>query len=279
MKNKVTIGFTVMLLALLSVGAAYGHWFEILYVDGYVEAGEVDVWFKKVECNDVGLDPGLKNIVFEDYGNYLSTEPEDYWDRYSLTGDYGLYDKDVAWQKIWIDDNYEPDYNSPPPPNGEERNKVWLEFYNVYPSYAPMSSIWVKNKGTIPVHPDGFWLYYDGPIPYPVTDDPGKLLDLAGLELIGWAITMNDVTVECGTKGTYDGLPDVFVEPMENLGLNTLNTFVGTLYQQQLHPGDELDFHLLWHFQQEMVENTSFRFHIKVRFTQWNLAGQWPEEV
>lgn len=146
-----------------------------------------------------------------------------------------------------------------------------------------MTTIYVTNAGTIPVHVDGLWIDmgYGGDHPYgDITTDPDKLLDLAGMELIGWAITINDDPVAAGTKGVYTGLPTEFDNAATELGLNTFGAFYAALTDGkivQLHEGDSLDIHLLWHFQQYMEEDAAFKFAIDVRFTQWNLAGDWPE--
>jgi hypothetical protein len=50
--------FMIVVVALAALGVAYGLWYEVLWIKGYVATGDVDVEFYEIqteECVDIGI--------------------------------------------------------------------------------------------------------------------------------------------------------------------------------------------------------------------------------
>lgn len=273
MKAKIGMLFVAAVMILAGAGAAYAHWQETLYIDVTVFSGEVDVEWSFIYTNDpcdpTTDDPGLINIVEETYdgGSYV--------DVYAREGDYTTYDKNVACVDMSITNDY-PDLDT----GTEQNNKIWIVINPVYPSYAPVIQFNAQNIGTIPVHIDDFIIEYDedndGDVDY-TGSEAAKQMDLDGMELIAWEITINDNHEYGESKGTYQNLP--IVVDTEDVGIMLFNNLLGYIMNGdnvQLHENDWIDIHLIFHFQQHMAENDVFSFHMQAQFTQWNLAGDYP---
>lgn len=267
--------FLISIIALAGVGVGYAHWQETLYIDGTVNTGNLDVeWsftYTNDPCTDVN-DPGLINIVEETFEG-----PDGYTDIYALTGKYTTYEKDVTCVSMEITDDY-PDL----PTGTEPLNKILIVIDSAYPSYAPVIQFNAKNVGTIPVHIDGFTIEYDPDNDQGTDDslfgeDAAKQMDMDGMELIAWEVTKDDAHLYGESKGTYTDLP-IAIDTVD-VGImlfNDLLTYIMNGDNVQLHQGNWVDIHLIFHFQQHMEENDEFAFHMQAQFTQWNLAGDYP---
>jgi hypothetical protein len=244
--------FAILIMALGIAGFAYAHWSKTLHITGIVTTGEFIVMFSDAWTNDPAgsNDPGLKNA------EYINVTVGEYWDEYAATGDYGYYDKDIADTTAAIS-NIE-----------EENDTLTITMSNVYPSYAPEIVFLVDNVGTMPIFMDDFIVSYDG-----LTGDPAiKQLDLAGIELIAWEVTLNGIHVNGSSKGTYTGLP--FTVDDTDEGLDCFDHLIDCLKDQQIDGGDYLDIHLILHVEQWIEKNGYFiEFGITATFTQWNLVG------
>ena len=253
MKTKrIMAAFAILMMALGIAGFAYAHWSRTLYITGIVTTGEFNVMFSNAWTNDPAgsNDPGLENA------EYINVTVGEYWDEYAATGDYGYYDKDIADTTAAIS-NIE-----------EENDTLTITMSNVYPSYAPEIVFLVDNVGTMPIFMDDFIVSYDG-----LTGDPAvKQLDLAGIELIAWEVTLNGIHVNGSSKGTYTGLP--FTVDDTDEGLDCFDHLIDCLKDQQIDGGDYLDIHLIFHVEQWIEKNGYFiEFGITATFTQWNLVG------
>jgi hypothetical protein len=112
--NRKTVAIIVGLLviALAAMGIGYGLWYELLFIDGTVHTGNVDIYYTiyppDVEENDHGKDVGECKAGYH-------------------------YDSDASG-----DDEF----------GGE----LWFEILNGYPSYECWITFDVHSAGTIPVH-------------------------------------------------------------------------------------------------------------------------------
>lgn len=246
--KKIMATFTILMMALGGAGFAYAHWSKTLYITGIVHTGEVIVMFSDALTNDLAgsIDPGLKNA------EYITVTVGDYSDEYAATGDYGYYDKNIAETTAEISSNE------------EEFDTLTITMSNVYPSYAPKIVFLVDNDGTIPIFMDDFIISYDGL----TGEDAAKQLDLAGIELIAWEVTLSGAHVKGSSKGDYTGLPFTVDETDE--GLNCLAHLIDCLINQQIDSDDYLDIHLIFHVEQWI--DSCIEFGITATFTQWNLV-------
>jgi hypothetical protein len=251
MKSKMTALFATLMIALMVAGFAYAHWSETLYINGVVKTGKLDVEFSGASTNDPDgtNDPGLKNVITAVY------EGGGYRDEYAASGDYGFYTKDVANTTVAISNTH-----------GEQNDTLTINFNNVYPSYAPEIIFLIDNHGDIPVFMTAFTISYAS-----LTGDAAaKKLDLDGMELIAWEVTLNGEHVHGSSKGTYTGLP--FTVDNKNEGIYCFANLIGYLMTQQIDGGDYLDVHLIFHFEQWLVEGSTMKFDMTATFTQWNLV-------
>ena len=248
--KRIMATFAILMMTLGGAGLAYAHWRQTLYITGIVTTGEFTVMFSKAWTNDpAGSDDhGLKNA------EYINVSVGEYWDKYATLGDYGYYDKNIAETTAEISTVE------------EENDTLTITMSNVYPSYAPEIVFLVDNDGNIPIFMDDFIISYDG-----VTGDPAaKQLDLDGIELIAWEVTLNGNHVNGSSKGTYTDLP--FTVDDTDEGLDCFSDLIDCLKHQQINGGNYLDIHLIFHIEQWIEKDYYFNFGITATFTQWNLV-------
>ena len=249
MKSKMTALFAILMIALMAAGVTYACWKETLTINGVVNTGDLDVEWSWAYTNDPegSNDPGLMNV------ETTTVTVGDYSDTYAASGDYGFYDKDVANAAVEITQEYQ-----------EPNDKLTITIENAYPSYAPHIWFAVDNIGDIPVNMSDFTISYDG-----LTGDAaGKKLDEDGIELIAWEVTYNGEHLYGSSKGTYTGLP--FEVDEEDEGIYCMNDLIEYLKTVQIDPGDYLDVHLIFHFEQWLEQDTTITFEITGTFVQWN---------
>lgn len=248
--KKIMATFAILMMALGGAGFAYAHWSKTLYMTGIVTTGEINMMFSNAWTNDPAGsdDPGLKDA------EYTTVTVGEYSDEYAATGDYGCYDKNIAETTAEISANQ------------EDKDTLTITMSNVYPSYAPEIAFSVENGGNIPVFMDNFTISYDG-----LTGDAAaKQLDLAGIELIAWEVTLNGDHVNGSSKGDYTDLP--FPVDQTDKGLSCFNDLIDCLMDQQIHGGDCLDIHIIFHIEQWIEQGYYITFGITATFTQWNLV-------
>jgi len=249
--KKIMATFAVLTMALGVAGFAYAHWNRTLHIVGLVTTGEFIVMFSDASTNDPegSNDPGLKNA------EYTTVTVDDYSDEYAASGDYGYYDKNIAETTAEIS------------AVEQENDMLTITMSNVYPSYAPEIVFLIDNDGNIPVFMEDFVVSYDQ-----LTGDPAvRQLDLAGIELIAWEVTLNGNHVYGSSKGAYTGLPFDVDETDE--GLDCFNDLINCLKNQQIDGGDYLDVHLIFHVEQWIETDGYFlEFGVTATFTQWNLV-------
>ena len=247
---------SIVVLSLLTAGLAYAHWIELITVDGFIQTGYLEVEFVDAFSNDEGVDPGLKDVVWTEYVS------DTYSDVYSGSGVWGFHSKDIASTGV----KYSAD-------------RVSIAFDNVYPCYAPCTTIYFSNTGTIPAHMEGFTFEYNGD---PFYGDPTKDLDATGgLELIGWELTLENEHVYGVTKGDYENLP--FTPEEEAVGIWCTPKLIAYLmgvddygdpswgYKGvQIHSGETYDLHLYWHFQEHTPEGEQYTFDMSFIWINWN---------
>lgn len=117
-KERLPVGalFMVLVLALAFVGVGYGLWSEVLYIDGTVETGDVDVEFgpdPQTSENDHGKDVGNCDA----YVTQIAT-PNDHL-VIDLTNTYPSYECWVTFDVISTGSIpvhiYQPDFTDLPP--------------------------------------------------------------------------------------------------------------------------------------------------------------------
>jgi len=248
--KKIMATFTILVMALGGAGFAYAHWSKTLHITGIVTSGDFCVMFSNACTNDEGdsNDPGLKNA------EYTNVSVGEYWDKYAISGDYDYYDKNIAQTTAEISTNQ------------EEKDTLTITMSNVYPSYAPEIVFLVENDGSIPIFMDDFTISYD----VLTGDAAAKELDLAGIELIAWEVTLNGAHVNGSSKGTYTGLPFDVNETDE--GICCFNDLIDCLMDQQIDGGDYLDVHIIFHIEQWIDKGYYITFGMTATFTQWNLV-------
>jgi hypothetical protein len=247
--KKIMATFAILMMALGGAGFAYAQWSKTLYITGVVTTGEINVMFSNACTNDEGSsnDPGLKNA------EYINISVGEYWDKYAITGDYGCYDKNIADSTAEIS------------ALEEENDTLTITMNGAYPSYAPKIVFLIGNDGDIPVFMNDLIISYDGQ-----TGDPAaKQLDLDGLEVIAWEVTLDGAHVNGSSKGTYTGLPFTVDETDE--GLDCLNDLIDCLKHQQIDSGNYLDVRLIFHIEQWISKGCHMEFGLTATFTQWNL--------
>ena len=129
------------------------------------------IWAAETTDNDNANDPGLINVVEGTLGSGA------YTDVYAESGDYVTYDKDYANTAVTITTS------------GETHDTAEITMTDVYPSYAPMITLYAENVGTIPVFMTDFTIEYPVPSTHG-TELSGKALDDDGLELIAWELSL-----------------------------------------------------------------------------------------
>lgn len=248
--KKIMATFAILVMTLGGAGFAYAHWSKTLYITGIVTTGEINVMFSNAWTNDPAGsdDPGLKNA------EYTTVTVGEYSDEYAATGDYGYYDKNIAETTAEISTVE------------EDKDTLTITMSNAYPSYAPEIVFLVENDGSIPVFMDDFTISFDG-----LTGDAAaKELDLAGIELIAWEVTLNGDHVNGSSKGDYTVLPFPVDETDE--GLDCFNDLIDCLMDQQIDGGDYLGIHIIFHIEQWIEKGYYMTFGMTATFTQWNLV-------
>jgi hypothetical protein len=241
--------FAILMMALGGAGFAYAHWSKTLYITGVVTTGEIKVMFSNAWTNDPAGsdDPGLKNA------EYINVTVGDYWDEYAISGDYCYCDKNIADSTTEISTVE------------EENDTLTIAMNGVYPSYSPEIVFLVSNDRGIPAFMNDLIISYDGQ-----TGDPAaKRLDLDGLELIAWEVTLNGDHVNGSSKGAYTNLP--FTPDDTDEGLDCLNDLIDCLKYQQIDCGNYLGIHLIFHIEQWISGGCHMEFGLTATFTQWNL--------
>jgi hypothetical protein len=249
--KKIMATFAILMMALGGAGFAYAQWSQTLYITGIVSTGNICVTFSDAWTNDPAgsNDTGLKNA------EYVNVTVGEYWDEYAISGDYGCYEKDVAKTTAEISTGT------------EESDTLTIIMCDVYPSYAPEIVFLVSNNAEIPVFMDDFIISCDGL----EGEAAAKQLDLDGIELIAWEVTLNGEHVNGSSKGTYTNLPFPVDETDE--GLDCFNDLIDCLMDQQIDGGDYLDVHLIFHIEEWIDKDGYFlEFGITATFTQWNLV-------
>lgn len=248
--KKIMATFAILMMALGGTGFAYAQWRQTLYITGIVTTGEFTVLFSNAYTNDPegSNDPGLKNA------EYITVTVGEYSDEYAGTGDYCYYDKNIAKTTAEISSVI------------EESDTLTITMSSVYPSYAPEIVFLVDNDGNIPIFMDDFTISYDG-----LTGDAAaKQLDLDGIELIAWEVTLNGGHVKGSSKGDYTGLPFDVDETDE--GLDCFNDLIDCLKDQRIDGGNYVDVHLIFHIEQWILKDYYMTFDLAATFTQWNLV-------
>jgi hypothetical protein len=255
--RKITTLFAVFVLTLGGMGFTFAHWNDYLYIKGVVDSGEVCVCFSDYGSNDpcdpVTNDPGLINVVTDEH-----TFDDGYRDEWAASGDYYLWDKNVACTDV---------HNSPPP--GECPKTIYIDIDNSYPSYAPYVWFNIYNCGTIPVYLTDFVIQYDGLEGTPA----GQQLDLDGFELIAWEVTLDGQHLYGESKGDYTNLPITVDQVTSPLPPYNMHNLIGYLKTVQLDPEHYIDVHLVFHVEQWIEQDSNYCFSITTEFTQWNLAN------
>jgi hypothetical protein len=136
----------LLVLALVTIGFAYAHWSETLYINGSVATGEVDWEFTAASS----IDPDGVN----DYHCHDGFADGEFWQG----------DKNVGYTTAVKTDPH----------------TVTVTMHNVYPSYFVSISVYAKNTGTIPIIFDKVIIKND--VTVEVRDDPAPVvkLDLNG---------------------------------------------------------------------------------------------------
>jgi len=126
MQNKKLMTIPIVLmLALLTVGFAYAHWSQILYIEGTVDTGSFTVGIIEKSCAEKYYDPNT--------GTYEDGE----WEG----KDVGKIVK-CEWGQLKTD-----------PITGKSGyDSVVVEIENAYPCYRVHVTICISNLGTVPAH-------------------------------------------------------------------------------------------------------------------------------
>lgn len=113
MKAKMTMVASVLLIALMAVGVSYALWSKTLYIDTWVETGDLNVVFIGV----TNMDP---------LGPPPSLDPKNMTAR---------WDKDVGWTTV----------------DGIGLEEINITLHNVYPCYFNDLEVEFNNTGSVPV--------------------------------------------------------------------------------------------------------------------------------
>lgn len=117
--GKITALFLVSVLALAGTSMGYALWYDELYIDGYIETGEIE-W---VYTGSIAyMDP---DYSIPDYHCNPEFEGGNWWQG----------DKDVGWTYAEITNDH----------------LATIKLHNVYPCYFNMISLYMQVLGTIPV--------------------------------------------------------------------------------------------------------------------------------
>jgi len=152
-KTSIPAILAIALIVLSIVGFSYAHWSTYLYIDGYVETGELDWGFTSWSCLDTGTD-------------YHSREG------FALPA-----------PRFWIDPegkNIGSQELIPHDTDGDgDYDRLEFNLYNVYPSYFTSVSVYAMNTGTIPLRIDSVIIndaivYRKSPTPYITLDLDGN---------------------------------------------------------------------------------------------------------
>jgi len=174
MNKKLTAIFAIMMIALCLVGISYALWEKSVYVDTYVNTGNLDVVFSGV----TNMDPP---------GPPISYDPKDGTHR---------WDKDVGWTNV----------------TGIGEEVINVTLHNVYPCYYNDLEVEINNTGNVPVIiqnytviPDGFVVasgngHNDGPLWIDWANGKGSQLDHFDVAASSFKIHVE----QCATPGaTY----------------------------------------------------------------------------
>ncbi|RLI81356.1 MAG: hypothetical protein DRP01_10985 [Archaeoglobales archaeon] len=127
MRNKKILTIPILTFALISIGLAYAHWSETLYISGTVNTGKLDWGFDSWHCLDQGVDYHCRD------GFACAPGEPRYWP--DPDG------KDVGWQEL-VPHDYDKD---------GDYEVLDVILHNVYPSYFTSISIYPRNTGSIPL--------------------------------------------------------------------------------------------------------------------------------
>jgi len=254
----------VLVLALASLGVAYGLWSKTLTIDASVNTGNVNAEFTEAFTDDDNLlnDPLLDSLdvghcplpsVDDDGDGEVDEDSIDDLDN----DDDGQVDEDPPGKLSSCD----PAAGGPDPKLRHDKDaavclaktadedieqvgdqNAQVEIIDAYPSYFCTAWFRIHNNGSIPVKV----LRID------VTDEEGNLIIEAAEPSVIYDL---DLT---GPEGEPDGLPDL------NLHITDIEL------RQQIDPGQVVLLDLEMHVKQNAPSNSTFSFEVLMQLAQWN---------
>lgn len=256
--------FMVLVLALASLGVAYGLWSKTLTIDASVNTGDVNAEFTEAFTDDDNLsnDPLLDSLdvghcplpsVDDDGDGEVDEDPFDDLDN----DDDGQVDEDPPGKLTSCDPaeggpdpkmRHDKDVGECLAKNADEdleqvgNQNAEVEIIDGYPSYFCTAWFRVHNNGSIPVKVRRI----------DIADPEGNLI-VEGVEPS--VIYSLDLT---GPDGEPDGLPDL------DLHLTDIEL------KQQIDPSQVVLMDLEMHLKQGAPANSTFSFELLLQLAQWN---------
>jgi hypothetical protein len=257
--GRVGIICVVLVLAFGVLGVGFAMWSDTLYIRGNVETGHINVEFVKASSSDppgtndttLALDKAMGGFP------YIKIQQQD---------------KDVGTTTVVIDDP----------------KSTTVTITNGYPCYTVWVELYTRNLGSIPVRLTN--IQFDPPEVY--VEGVGWiptdlwLCSVMGLSTAGWIVTFTpsggvEQVMSSGSNAWITNFPVELEHPL--LLQDILITMLAELAEVQIHPGDTLDLHLLFHLTAEDVDfpgaidiapnltgDDAICFKLIPVFTQWN---------
>jgi len=130
--KKIGLILLTVVMAMGALGVGYALWWDDLFVDVYVDTGELDWEFYNHQF-EAGY-PTLPTFTPDDQG----IDPG--------------WTKDVGWtDHAWFDTDGDLDWD-----------KLEVYVHNAYPGYYNHVSTWVHVNGSVPIIIVGAWVSFDG---------------------------------------------------------------------------------------------------------------------
>lgn len=261
--KKIGLLLLALVLVLGVTGAAFASWSDTLYINATVTTDNVDVEFTDA-CTSNDLPPtGFDGAYIPGLGTLDPGLSGNHW-----TGNYVTQNRNVAATDVTRSNTRAADNEA----ETSRYDDLTITMTDVYPSYAPMVSIYIHNDGTVPVKITS-WDFGTPP---------------TWLSLLGWEITLDNAHVDgslngaSGYTGTFpasniNGFPIKVDEVGE--GANCVPGLIAALQNEVIDPGQTLDIHLIYHVDEEgsydgaedAPQGATVSFTSTATFTQWNI--------
>ena len=254
MNRKHIVLLSTITLALMTVGIAYAHWTDHLYVNFEIDTGELH------------LTPDYSPYWISEIGEWRSVSFDDHSTLVMDSGPYAGYGKEWAIPEGYILTGAD----------SHEVNWFDIHLHNVYPCLTATMELELYNDGTIPAGFNGYYLDYLvggelGGVLSPIDPYSDFIIDPIDMDFDP------DGYVEFYV---YDTDPDTWDYPICEVSVQlTADTAFEEWSDQypnsweQIDPGYSVYAEITIHFNESLPQDHEYEFYFRLFYVNWNEVG------